>query len=171
MNTKQRIDELEAELISELEKQKTRVTQALADARLQLAASKPTYDGIARSVDECKCVIHSKIFELNGSGVPDFDLYTFFSSREAAKRELKTSQLIRDAKIAMMADWGDVKCEWGDDTQCKYVIIISGNAIKLETFTYSYQFLAFRTREARDYFFESRDVEELILIITNGMGL
>ena len=177
MNTKQRIDELEAKLIGELEKQKKRVTEAIAGARLQLAASKPAYDGIARSVKEARYVLLARGEVIENDDDLDHDIEEIvgqgnaFTSTSAAERELKTRQLIYDAKLAMLDDWGDVKCDWSDLSYYKCCIDIAKGVIHCGVHKFIYKFLAFRTAEARDAFRNSHTDEELILIITNGMGL
>ena len=167
MNTKQRIDELEKQ-VTEL--------KAQYEAE-QLSASKQAYDGIARNVGEARFslgsdgVIYSIDAFKEGYDYTSFGAASAFTSREAAERELKTRQLIRDAKIAMLADWGDVKCDWSDESQHKHYISLDDEVLDWDICTTNYHFLAFRTPEARDAFRNSHTDEELILIITNGMGL
>lgn len=163
MNTKQRIDELEKQ-----------VAELKAQYEAEQLAAKPAYDGVARSPEECKVAISSTggVFDVPpNSSVNVFKMANGFTSKEAAERELKTRQLIRDAKLAMMNDWGDVKCDWHDGKQNKFCIIIDKGMVRNDWFFNEYRFLSFRTEEARDAFRNSHTYEELILIITNGMGL
>lgn len=163
MNTKQRIDELEKQ-----------VAELKAQYEAEQLAAKLPYDGIARNADECSFAIRANgsIVELmNGGDSKCLSSANGFTSKEAAEREIKTRQLIRDAKIAMMADWGDVKCDWHDGKQNKFCIIIDKGMVRDDWFFNEYRFLSFRTEEARDAFRNSHTYEELILIITNGMGL
>lgn len=163
MNKQQRIEKIEAEL---------------AQLKREVIAEQNTaYDGIARNLGEvnfefgafgniypteCCGTSHQEIVYNSGSG---------YTSRQAAERALKTRQLTHKAIVAMQADWGDFKCDWGNNSQTKYCIKISINKIYNDYFTSAYQFLAFRTELERDIFRDEHTDEELILIITHGVGL
>lgn len=86
-------------------------------------------------------------------------------TKESAELEYKCNKLNQELRVAMAADWGDVEVDWGDLNQDKWCIEWCKRKSSHCRSLTCFQKIHFRTKYARDKFYEEHTKEELELLI------
>ena len=85
-------------------------------------------------------------------------------TKKSAELEAKYNKLNQKLRVAMAEDWGNVEVDWGA-IQDKWCIEWHVGEIDCDNHYYTFQKIHFRTKEARDKFYEEHTEEELELLI------
>ena len=88
-----------------------------------------------------------------------------FATVEDVKQYREHLRLMQEARVAMAKSWGDVKVDWANDYQKKYIIKMFAGKVTKETYTQTYYPIHFRTAEDREQFFSRHSDDELKLMI------
>lgn len=88
-----------------------------------------------------------------------------FATEEAIKQHREHLRLVQEVRVAMAKSWGDVKVDWANEYQYKYVIDMYGSKITTEIYLFRYHPIHFRTAEDREQFFNRYSEDELKLMI------
>lgn len=88
-----------------------------------------------------------------------------FATEEDVKQYREHLRLMQEARVAMAKSWGDVKPDWTNVNQNKYVIDMYYGKITTEIYTFRCSPIHFRTIYDREQFFNRYSEEQLRLMI------
>ena len=88
-----------------------------------------------------------------------------FATEQDVRQHREHLRLMQEARVAMAKSWGDVKVDWTNSDQDKYVIDMYYGKPTKEAYTFRYHPIHFRTAEDREQFFNRYSEEQLKLMI------